>query len=187
MMGVKLHPHAASFPFRERAAYFNDSLIELSSVAGNSVGDLYQRIGNTNDVGSGFALIENFLQTSAANRKTQQFERLDAAVKRIAADKGQTSFAKLAAELAVTNRCLEKLFSAHIGVSPKLFAQIVRLQYSLQLLANGGDLSLTEIPIAGGFADQSHFIRSVKRFAGVTPLQLKNEKLQIQAPFLGSL
>jgi len=72
-------------------------------------------------------------------------------------------------ELNLSERSLERLFLAHIGITPILYARICRFQASLSLLRQGGFRSLTDIAYSLGYFDQSHFIRDFKLFSGVSP------------------
>src|SRR5690606_307152 len=74
----------------------------------------------------------------------------------------------IAARYGITPRYLQKLFLQHIGVTPKLYCQIHRFQRSLRHMRKRED-SLTAIAYDCGYADQSHFIREFKSFAGITP------------------
>jgi len=60
-----------------------------------------------------------------------------------------------------------RAFKISTGVTPHGFLQLRRIDKARELM--GGDLSLAEIALACGFADQSHFTRIFTRIAGVTP------------------
>jgi AraC-like DNA-binding protein len=87
---------------------------------------------------------------------------------------------EFAARLGYSPRQLSRLFYDEIGVAPRVFLNIVRLHRSLRLLASrersgtveGAPGDLAELAVATGFFDQPHFIREIRRYAGVSPLTL---------------
>lgn len=61
-------------------------------------------------------------------------------------------------------------FTKHVGISPKLYCRITRFQYIMRSM-----LSSEDAPHNGesfGFYDQSHFYNEIKKFSGITPLEL---------------
>ena len=70
----------------------------------------------------------------------------------------------------MTRRHLERQFLDLVGVSPKRFARIVRLQHALQMLEQsdvGAKGAMTAA--ACGYADQAHFIRECQDVCGHSP------------------
>jgi AraC-like DNA-binding protein len=76
----------------------------------------------------------------------------------------------LARHAGVTRRQLERDFSEWLAVSPRRFAQTVRLQ-RLALASHQHDLSLAYLASEIGFADQAHMNRAVRQLTGMTPRQ----------------
>jgi AraC family carnitine catabolism transcriptional activator len=74
----------------------------------------------------------------------------------------------LAATLGVTRRQMERLFAAHLQVSPAAFYLGLRLDRARQLLQQS-DMSVMAIAVACGFASPSHFSRAYRRRFGVRP------------------
>jgi AraC-like DNA-binding protein len=66
-------------------------------------------------------------------------------------------------------RQIDRLFRAHVGVSPKTFARIVRFQSALTLLTRNPGGTLADVAARCGYYDQPHFVREFKRFAGTAP------------------
>jgi AraC family transcriptional regulator len=77
--------------------------------------------------------------------------------------------------------------ASHVGVHPVHLAAAyrryyrctvgdyvrrLRVEHASRALANS-DLSLANVAIASGFADQSHFTKTFKRFTGMTPGQFR--------------
>jgi AraC family transcriptional regulator len=59
-------------------------------------------------------------------------------------------------------------FRRSTGLRPHEYVQGRRIDHAQQLLASS-DLSLIEIALSAGFANQAHFSRVFKRYAGTTP------------------
>jgi AraC-like DNA-binding protein len=76
----------------------------------------------------------------------------------------------LVAATGMSIRSVERMTKRFYGLSPKLLARKYRALRAASALMRGE--SLDETDIAGAFYDQSHLIREVKQFAGVTPSQL---------------
>lgn len=72
----------------------------------------------------------------------------------------------LAQHVSVTRRQLERDFFHWLGVSPRRFAQTVRLQRLARLAQHH---PLAQLASEVGFADQAHMTRAVKRLTGMTP------------------
>lgn len=65
-----------------------------------------------------------------------------------------------------------KLFRQSTGSSPYQYVLQQRLEQARELLRNP-EISLSEISLRTGFADQSHFTNVFRRFAGITPARFR--------------
>lgn len=97
------------------------------------------------------------------------------AVSVIAVSKGNIALKRLQLELQLSERSFERKFKEYIGISPKLFARICRFQASLQQLRSNDFSKLSDIAFEQEYADQSHFIRAFKEFAGFSPFQYQKQ------------
>jgi AraC family transcriptional regulator len=70
--------------------------------------------------------------------------------------------------IGVTALRLARRFREHYGVSPATYVRQLRIEWAADQLAAGSG-SISEIALAAGFADQSHFTREFKRQAGLPP------------------
>jgi len=187
MIGVKFYAHTASFLLRESATRFNDSAVDLAAIWGDSVTDIHEQIAEAATLEDRISVLEDFFGQRLRQESSVQFEYLSWAVQQIVKTHGGAALPQIARMLGVTPRYLEKLFLAHVGIPPKLFAQINQLQNGVRLLNKHKTRSLTEICYQCGYYDQSHFNRAVKRFSGLKPSQLKREEMVTQQPFLAAL
>lgn len=67
---------------------------------------------------------------------------------------------------------LSRTFSKYFNTTLGDYIRTVKIQQALSLLPDK-EISLTDIAIQCGFADQSHFIRSFKSYQEVTPLRYR--------------
>jgi AraC-like DNA-binding protein len=102
--------------------------------------------------------------------------RIDArvrfAVEAIERSRGRASVDAVAAGAGITRRHLERRFLESVGVTPKRLARMTRFQHALQTLQSGTSRGQGAATAAAcGYADQSHFIRDFREFAGCSPAE----------------
>ena len=72
-----------------------------------------------------------------------------------------------------SERTMERLFKKSVGISPKTFQQLVRLEHSFELLKNPIYHKTADVGHLLNYTDQSHFIKDFKKFTHITPLQFQ--------------
>lgn len=126
----------------------------------------------------------------------ERLQPLDAAVVAACAHldrlEGNCTVAALATHLALGLRSLQGRFQRAVGLAPKEYARIRRLQATLRVLDAGAD-SLADAAQHAGYADQAHAHRELRAFTGTTPARLRRalmdardgvEALALAAAFL---
>ena len=71
--------------------------------------------------------------------------------------------------LGVNIKTLERKFTREVGLTPKLYTRIKRLQTVLRMLDQHEKVGWADIAYGAGYVDQAHFIKDFRNFAGVTP------------------
>ena len=77
--------------------------------------------------------------------------------------------ADVAAAHGVSARTLQRLFRAHVGVTPKWVLQRYRLHEAAERIAAGEATDLAALAIDLGYFDQAHFGNDFRRYVGVPP------------------
>lgn len=77
---------------------------------------------------------------------------------------------ELSRRVNVSRRQIERMFSKHLGMSPRQYCQRQRLAYARSLLAET-DLPIAEIAMASGFQSSSYFAKRFKELYSVSPYQ----------------
>ena len=75
---------------------------------------------------------------------------------------------ELSSCINISRRHLERLFQNHLETSPSRYYLDLRMSYAKQLLLQTND-SITNISLASGFVNTSHFSKCYKEFFGISP------------------
>lgn len=73
-------------------------------------------------------------------------------------------------------RRLERIFRKYIGISPKLFMNIVRFEESARDIMYSNESSLTDISHKHGYYDQPHFVKAFKSYTEYAPREFQSDK-----------
>jgi methylphosphotriester-DNA--protein-cysteine methyltransferase len=160
IVGVRLHPGAAPPLFGVRAPALRDARVPAATLWGDAAKRLEERVAQAETAAERAQLLIAFL-SSRATAEPDPLVR--AAAKRLEVRR----VAAVAEELAVSERHLRRLVSAHVGYGPKLLARVLRLRRALARVREGADLA--EVAFQAGYADQAHFSNDCRELAGVPP------------------
>ncbi|MEM7167279.1 MAG: helix-turn-helix domain-containing protein [Planctomycetota bacterium] len=92
---------------------------------------------------------------------------LPTALCEIERSQGRAGVRQLARSVHCSDRQLERVFRDEVGMTPKVYARIVRFQSVLRRHVVGR--SWAELAVECGYSDQAHLIRDFRSFAGVAP------------------
>jgi len=88
----------------------------------------------------------------------------------IYSSRGEMSVKELSEQVCWSSRQINRYFTNQFGVSLKAYCTILRFRASLEHIAKGK--LFPEL----NFTDQNHFIKEIKKFAGVNPKELFKNK-----------
>ena len=112
-------------------------------------------------------LVEEFLLRRLD--RTAARPRLDAAIAEIIRSRGQVRVHRVASQIGLSSRQLEREFRSGVGVTPKALARIMRFQNLLRLVGEEPLREWAYLALEGGYADQPHMVREFREFAGQSP------------------
>jgi AraC-like DNA-binding protein len=69
----------------------------------------------------------------------------------------------------ISTRRLARLFSVEVGLTPKLYARVLRFNRVVESVHGRERVDWSEVAVRCGYFDQAHFIRDFKAFCGLTP------------------
>ncbi|MDF3020791.1 MAG: transcriptional regulator, AraC family [Steroidobacteraceae bacterium] len=166
--GVRLRPAASAIIAREIEP-LRDRVVDLASLDPRVSVSLIDaaRAFARGDAAPLWRLLERLAAAFPIDAKIED------SVARIESSGGGARIDSLARAAGWSVRTLQTRFLAAVGLTPKEFARVLRLQATLRAL--GGDSPLAELACDAGFADQAHATRELKRVTGLTPARLREE------------
>jgi len=116
------------------------------------------------------AYFYNLLKNNYTN---SEFQRINHFVELIKKSHGNINSNKM----ALSRRQLERIFSKHIGISPKQYQKIIRFQFSIFQKQQNKYVGTTELTCESGYFDHTHLINDFKSLCGLKPKQyfMENE------------
>jgi AraC-like DNA-binding protein len=122
------------------------------------------------------------LDAILSRRLSRTGARSDLHVRKASAMLGDgASVCDAATVVGLSERHLSRRFEARVGVAPKTFARVMRLQRAANAIDAGA--SASRAAAAAGYSDQAHFTREARMLAGVTPRTLMRERLGMSDSF----
>lgn len=171
--GVFLKPNALSSIFGLDAGMLTDSCMDMRIHSKGKEFRLSEKLEEAESGQVKVELLRTYLTKELTGNRTHRNQAMQYALEKIQHTKGTISIRALQQELCLTERSLERKFKQYTGISPKLFSRICNFQASLKQLNKNDFHKLSDIAYENNYADQSHFIRSFKEFAGFSPNQFR--------------
>jgi AraC-like DNA-binding protein len=170
-VGTKFLPGGFA-PFTPRpVCELTDRVLGLGEVFGDAGSGLERACPPQLGPGHALARVHAFLRERLPEAPDPRGEL----VARVVADMRQAGPGERVADLAarhhVSERTLQRLFSAHVGIGPKWVLQRYRLHEAVEQLQARGEIDWARLALELGYYDQAHFARDFRSLVGRTPAQ----------------
>jgi AraC-like DNA-binding protein len=174
IIGVHFRPGRAVPVLGGPASDLADAHVDLESVWGRTAGELRERLCTAAAPKNRFAVLEEVLLRrlrrsppwhGAIPVALDAFEQADADVK----------VRDLAWRVGLSQRRFIQLFTAEVGLTPKLYGRVRRFQRVRELVRQATQPDWAALALACGFFDQSHLIRDFGAFSGLSPVAYVNQ------------
>jgi AraC-like DNA-binding protein len=168
MMGVHFKPGGSASFFPLPAGELHNQRISLDEIWHSRATELRDQLLETSTWSDRFLVLEKFLlmvmqppdRYTAIDLALHQFDRSPT-----------TSVSEVTDKIGFSTRHFNQIFRNRVGLTPKLFCRIRRLQQVLDLVSGKERVDWTDVAIACGYFDQAHFIHDFRMFANCTPTE----------------
>jgi AraC-like DNA-binding protein len=168
LIGVHFKPGGAYPFFAPPAAELRDTRLALGDLWGRAAAHLSEQLAGAQTVELRFGLLEKTLLA----RATRPFARHPAVAHALGALNRPTetvSIRPIVKETGLSPRRFIDLFSREVGLTPKLFARVRRMQAVLERLGDPACATWAEMALSHGYFDQAHLVRDFRQFTGLPP------------------
>lgn len=164
----QLYPFATRLLLGKNPKEINDDCFDLNKL---QIIDTAQTISmlQSSETEQQIKILSNYILQLVRHASANLDTKIKLAVSTIICSKGSITIKELRNQLYITERTFERKFVKEIGITPKQFAKIIQFRFSLNQLQESDYASLTEIAYNNNFCDQSHFIKTFRRYSGQTP------------------
>jgi AraC-like DNA-binding protein len=139
--------------------------------------NLYTRLREAKSLSLRIHWLEDWLLSRLSNGKDLD-KLVLASLSRLQIGKGQLSIPQLSDQFSISQRQLERLYQNQVGVSPKQYARLLKVEAARLALRRTNKNSSVDLALELGFYDQPHFIREFSSVIGLTPYAYMNRKRQ---------
>jgi AraC-like DNA-binding protein len=171
LFGVRFRPGRAALFFDVKAGELLDLGAPLDAVLGPRAALLAERVAEARtDDARALAVAELVCDRGARVRAIDA--RVDRAATLLERSRGLATIPAVASAVSVSTRQLERLFDDRVGVGPKVFARVLKMQTAVRLLEQRHTPG-AHIAALAGYADQPHLVRELRALCGVSPSALR--------------
>jgi AraC-like DNA-binding protein len=181
---VFFQPAGLSRLFNIPMCEFTNRVADATSVLGNGLRSLWNRLGESSLFECRVAIVEEFLLKHATCAFTAS--RMVAAATYLFHRHGAVRIPTLADQDALSLRQFERAFRREVGVSPKVFARVARFQAALDAKAASPERTWLDVAHSFGYYDQMHMIHDFESLGGHSPTRLLAEMGDVRPPALTS-
>ncbi|MBC8770423.1 AraC family transcriptional regulator [Arenibacter sp. BSSL-BM3] len=176
VFAIRFKPEGIYNIFGVPSSLLMESYEDMSMVLGHGFLDFSKRLKEKIGVDSMIRHTENYLLKNLLDKKID-LNYVNLAAELIRNTKG-VRIKDLSSQLYISQRQLEREFKEKLGISPKHYLRIVRINEVLRLLNEDHMIDLTSVAYQCGYFDQAHFIKDFKKITGQKPTIFMMDKEQ---------
>lgn len=174
MVSVVLQPWGLRSFFDFPAVELWNQSVPLKLIIRDEAAQLEDRLSASKTTAERIRIIETWLLSRINVKYSYSIRRVSAAMSGMSKVDGLATVDQMASVSCLSRKQMERVFTDVVGLLPKRYLRIIRLQRSLHHFQEKPNLSITEVAIDSGYYDQSHMIDEYKKFTGYTPGELLN-------------
>lgn len=169
VLAVTFTPYGASVFFNLPFNELINTNISISDIMGDKITWLKNAIIEAESNQKRILIIEEFFKKSIIEKNLFEIEALRlgfAGLKKYIPVFSVDDFANAS---CMSFRQLDRVFKKRIGLSPKQYLKIARLNFAIAFMKTPSKNKLTNIAIDSGYYDQSHFTNDFQSIVGISP------------------
>jgi AraC-like DNA-binding protein len=179
VIGVHFAPGGALPFLGVPPGHLADTHLDLEMLWPGQASELRERLCEAESPSTRFRILESVL-VARLGRPFKRHGAVRAALEHMA--QPNLAIAELADRVGLSHRRLIELFTAEVGVPPKLFGRLQRFQRAMTVVQQSRSVDWAALAIGCGYYDQSHMIKDVGEFSRFSPAELlrhRSERVKV--------
>jgi AraC-like DNA-binding protein len=168
MMGVHFKPGGNAPFFTMPAGELHNQRISLDELWQERAVELRDRLLESPTVESRFGVLAQFLLM--VMKPLDRYTAIAMALQKFETEP-TTRISEVIDKIGFSTRHFNQLFRDRVGLTPKLFCRVRRLQQVLDFVSGKDRVDWADIALACGYFDQAHFIHDFRMLANCTPAE----------------
>lgn len=168
VMGAHFKPGGSAAFFAIPGEELHNQIISLEELWNGNAAELRDRLLEKPTTETRFLTLERFL--FSLMQPLARHPAIDFALREF--ERSPTSpIRTVTSQIGFSIRYFNQLFRDHVGLNPKLYCRVRRLQRVLRLIEGKKQIDWTDIALICGYFDQAHLIHDFRAFANCTPTE----------------
>lgn len=170
-VGVHFKPGGAAAVLGVPVDELRPAHVPFGDVLGREAETLRDALGSTHDLVARFRILERFLtRRLEKSRYRDEDAGVRVALSALERSAGSATVETILGRLGWTGKKLAGRFARRVGLTPKRYGRIRRMEHLMELLQEDSRRSSgASLAGRGGFYDQAHMINDFRELTGVTP------------------
>lgn len=176
-IGVEFLPHGLQHFLALSLDELTRAIVPIDDVLGRLGREFSSRLGSTDDLEQAVAMVQSFL-VERLQPRAHANTQVDAVLRLLAESGYQLEINELEKRMGYSRRYLHALMTRHVGLSPKRLQSVLAFEQLYRRFSQNKSATLLRDDALALFYDQSHFIRTFRRYTGYSPgkfAELDNE------------
>lgn len=157
-----------------------DQDVDATAALGRALARIHERLGNVSAFEERVELADQCL--TGRRPDSAPASAILGAARELHLRNGCATVTNLASAAGLSVRQFERRFQQEIGISPKLYARIVRFEAALHAKAASPQIRWTEIAHTFGYFDQMHMVHDFNRLSGESPSLMSDQMAMVVKP-----
>lgn len=185
-LGIKFSFHGLLKLLGVRPAEITNKVLELEDILDNKIKALQEQLNTTNTFREKVFLLDSFFLEQMNSKRDLKLVKMISVFDQVDKLNNTITVEGFAREFNLSYRTLQRHSKQGLGVCPREYLKIKRLNIVCKMLKHYPRHSIHEIIHDCGYYDQSHFIREFKQVFRSSPIQFLencNSAFQISRPY----
>jgi AraC-like DNA-binding protein len=168
-IGVEFVAHGLMRFFDGDLHELSQRIVALDDVLGRAGRELSSRVNSAPTIAAAVDEVQRFLLARCRALAPECPPLVDAAMRLLAESDFRMEVNDLERRMGYSRRYLHALFQRHVGLPPKRLASVLAFERLYRRFSQSKSAALLRDDALDLFYDQSHFIRTFRRFTGFSP------------------